>query len=75
MIRLLYAASEHDADILYPTGFFAPDPFLCLIAGSRTILVMSNKAMALDRLKRYEDATRLRDEIKALEARRQNQTP
>ncbi len=25
-VRLLYAASEHDADILYPTGFFAPDP-------------------------------------------------
>ena len=26
--RLVYAASETDADILYPTGFFAPDPFL-----------------------------------------------
>ena len=26
--RLLYAASESDADILYPTRFFAPDPFL-----------------------------------------------
>ena len=26
--RLLYAASDTDPDILYPTGFFAPDPFL-----------------------------------------------
>ena len=55
MIRLLYAASEHDADILYPTGFFAPDPFLCLIAGSRTILVMSD--LEMDRAKRESLAT------------------
>ena len=53
--RLLYAASEHDADILYPTGFFAPDPFLCLIAGSRTILVMSD--LEMDRAKRESKAT------------------
>lgn len=54
-VRLLYAASEHDADILYPTGFFAPDPFLCLIAGSRTILVMSD--LEMDRAKRESKAT------------------
>ena len=54
-LRLLYAASEHDADILYPTGFFAPDPFLCLIAGSRTILVMSD--LEMDRAKRESKAT------------------
>lgn len=53
--RLLYAASEHDADILYATGFFAPDPFLCLIAGSRTILVMSD--LEMDRAKRESKAT------------------
>jgi Xaa-Pro aminopeptidase len=55
LVRLLYAASEHDADILYPTGFFAPDPFLCLIAGSRTILVMSD--LEMDRAKRESKAT------------------
>ena len=31
--------------MLYATGFFAPDPFLCLVAGSRTILVMSEAVM------------------------------
>ncbi len=39
---LLYAASETDADILYATGFFAPDPFLFVQKGRRRILVMSD---------------------------------
>jgi len=41
-VRLLYAASETDADILYPTGFFAPDPFLFIQVGRKRILVMSD---------------------------------
>jgi Xaa-Pro aminopeptidase len=40
--RLLFAASETDADILYPTGFFAPDPFLFLQVGRRRLMVMSD---------------------------------
>jgi Xaa-Pro aminopeptidase len=43
--RLLYAASETDADILYPTGFFAPDPFLFIQKGRRTYMVMSDLEM------------------------------
>jgi Xaa-Pro aminopeptidase len=43
--RLLYAASETDADILYPTGFFAPDPFLFVQKGKTRILVMSDLEM------------------------------
>jgi Xaa-Pro aminopeptidase len=43
--RLLYAASETDADILYPTGFFAPDPFLFVQKGRTRILVMSDLEM------------------------------
>ena len=43
--RLLYAASETDADILYPTGFFAPDPFLFIQKGRRRLLVMSDLEM------------------------------
>lgn len=36
--RLHFAASEHDADLLYATGFMAPDPFLFVEArGVRTI--------------------------------------
>jgi len=45
--RLIYAASETDADILYPTGFFAPDPFLFVQKGRTRILVMSD--LELDR--------------------------
>jgi Xaa-Pro aminopeptidase len=45
--RLLYAASETDADILYPTGFFAPDPFLFLQVRGRRLMVMSD--LELDR--------------------------
>ncbi len=40
--RLLYAASETDADMLYATGFFAPDPFLFVQKGRTRILVMSD---------------------------------
>jgi Xaa-Pro aminopeptidase len=47
---LLYAASESDADILYPTGFFAPDPFLFVQRGRRRVLVMSD--LELDRARR-----------------------
>src|SRR5512140_1476814 len=43
--RLLFAASETDADILYPTGFFAPDPFLFIQKGATRILVMSDLEM------------------------------
>jgi Xaa-Pro aminopeptidase len=43
--RLVYAASETDADILYPTGFFAPDPFLLIQKGRTRILVMSDLEM------------------------------
>jgi Xaa-Pro aminopeptidase len=42
LARLLYAASETDADILYPTGFFAPDPFLFIQVARRRLLVMSD---------------------------------
>ncbi len=44
--RLLYAASETDADMLYPTGFFAPDPFLFVQKGRTRILVMSDLELA-----------------------------
>lgn len=37
---------------------------------SRTITIMQNKAIALDRLKRGAEAQKLRDDVKALEARR-----
>jgi Xaa-Pro aminopeptidase len=41
-VRLHYAASETDADMLYATGFHAPDPFLFLQARGRRLIVMSD---------------------------------
>jgi Xaa-Pro aminopeptidase len=55
--RLLYAASETDADILYPTGFFAPDPFLFIQVGKRRILVMSD--LEMDRARRQATVDRV----------------
>ena len=39
--RLLYAASDHDADLLYATKLSVPDPFLWLAVGRKTIVVLS----------------------------------
>lgn len=55
--RLLYAASETDADILYPTGFFAPDPFLFVQKGGTRILVMSD--LEMDRAKSQASVDRV----------------
>jgi Xaa-Pro aminopeptidase len=55
--RLLYAASETDADILYPTGFFAPDPFLFVQKGKTRILVMSD--LEVDRARKQASVERV----------------
>jgi Xaa-Pro aminopeptidase len=55
--RLLYAASETDADILYPTGFFAPDPFLFIQKGRTRILVMSD--LEMDRARKHARVDRV----------------
>jgi Xaa-Pro aminopeptidase len=55
--RLIYAASETDADLLYATGFFAPDPFLFVQAGRRRALVMSD--LEMDRARRQARAGRV----------------
>ncbi|MCG6922116.1 MAG: Xaa-Pro peptidase family protein [Acidobacteria bacterium] len=55
--RLLYAASETEADMLYPTGFFAPDPFLFIQKGRRTVLVMSD--LEMDRARRQARVDRV----------------
>jgi Xaa-Pro aminopeptidase len=54
---LLYAASETDADMLYPTGFFAPDPFLFVQAGRRRVMVMSD--LEMDRAKKQARVDRV----------------
>lgn len=39
--RLIYADSESCADLLYLTGFFAPDPFPLLITPERSVMAIS----------------------------------
>lgn len=48
--RLLFAASEQNADLLYATRFFAPDPFACFLHGGRSHVVMND--LEIDRARR-----------------------
>jgi Xaa-Pro aminopeptidase len=54
---LLYAASETDADILYASSFFAPDPFLLVVVRGRRVLVASD--LELDRARRQASVDRV----------------
>lgn len=55
---LLYAASDSDADVLYATRFFAPDPFLFLRTRSgQRVFVMSD--LEIDRAKKQSNAHRV----------------
>ncbi|MEI9962955.1 MAG: M24 family metallopeptidase [Limisphaerales bacterium] len=47
---LMVADSERDADMLYATGLFVPDPFIYLDFGERPLLVMSD--LEIDRARR-----------------------
>lgn len=56
---LLYAASEADADVLYATGFFAPDPFVFVrTAAGKRIFVMSD--LEIDRARAQSNAHEVR---------------
>ena len=68
--RLLYAASETDPDILYATGFSAPDPFLFVEAGGRRVMVASD--LEMDRARRQARVDEVRSWsalVRALQAR------
>ena len=47
--RLIYSASESDANMLWATRFFAPDPFIFIEKRGKRILVMSD--LEIDRAK------------------------
>src|SRR5919201_1857274 len=55
--RLMSAASEADADMLYATRFFAPDPFLFVEARGRRLVVMSD--LELDRARKHAAVDRV----------------
>ena len=48
--RLMFAASERNADLLYATRFFAPDRFACFLHGGRSHVVMND--LEIDRARR-----------------------
>ncbi|CAN5510480.1 Xaa-Pro peptidase family protein [soil metagenome] len=52
--RLIVAASETDADMLYATRFFAPDPFIFLEQNGRRTLVLSD--LEIDRARQQAEA-------------------
>jgi Xaa-Pro aminopeptidase len=54
---LIVAASEHDADMLYATGIFVPDPFIFLRTRGRPSLVMSD--LEIDRARRQAPQCRV----------------
>lgn len=55
--RLIVAASEQDADMLYATRFFAPDPFIFLEQNGRRTLVLSD--LEIDRGRKQATADQL----------------
>jgi Xaa-Pro aminopeptidase len=52
--RLIVATSESDADLLYATRFFAPDPFIFLQQKGKRTLVLSD--LEIDRARRQAKA-------------------
>jgi len=54
---LMVADSERDADMLYATGLFVPDPFIYLRRAGRATLVMSD--LELDRARRLARGCRV----------------
>ncbi len=52
--RLMVAASEQDADMLFATKFFAPDPFIFLEQNGRRTLVLSD--LEIDRGRKQAEA-------------------
>src|SRR6476469_10615704 len=52
--RLIVAASDSDADMLYATKFWAPDPFIFLERNGRRTLVLSD--LEIDRGRKQAEA-------------------
>jgi Xaa-Pro aminopeptidase len=71
---LLYADSESDANVLYATGFFCPDPFIFIrTAKGRRIYVMSD--LEIDRTRAQSNAHRVLSLAKYTELARSQSGP
>ena len=58
--RLIYAASEHSADLFYVTGFFAPDPFL-FVRDNRGLNHIVVSVLEVDRARRCAQVDHLHE--------------
>ena len=67
-IRVLYATSEKSADLFYLTKVFVPDPFLCIIAESRSIAVVNRLEYGRVRSQSNCDEVLLLETVKELAA-------
>ena len=66
-VRLIVATSDTDADMLYATKFWAPDPFIFLERNGRRTLVLSD--LEIDRGRKQADADELLVRIQKQEQR------
>jgi len=55
--KLIIASSDHDADMLYATGFFVPDAFIFLQQGDRSTIVLSD--LEIDRGRKEAQADKI----------------
>src|SRR5215831_10213181 len=55
--RLIYSASESDANMLWATRFFAPDPFIFIAKRGKRYLVMND--LEIDRAKSQADVDKV----------------
>jgi Xaa-Pro aminopeptidase len=68
--RLIYADSEHDADLYYLSGFLAGDPFLFLEAGGKKTLFLSDLEVDRGRTQgRVDEVVRLAEVAEKLKER------
>lgn len=73
--RLIVAASDSNADMLYATGFHAPDAFAFVESGGRTAVLLSDLEINRGRRQARVDAVESYSELLAAVRRRSNGEP
>ena len=73
MNRLIYAASEHDADMLYATRFLAPDAFLYFEKAGRRYIMLNS--LEYDRGRKEARVDHVINQTELIEDMRRRQRP
>jgi Xaa-Pro aminopeptidase len=73
--RLIVAASETNADMLYATGFHVPDAFAFVESGGRTAILLSDLEIDRGRKQARVDVVEAYSELQAALRRRQKTEP